>query len=236
MIKNDFGGLMIMDQIPNASQNEQSEKTRNEQKKKKIIKIALIFSAVIVVLSAIFSLIDPEKMVGAMFGDKPSGEQERDIYFYPVEDSEDIFADEEYLQYDRRLFLHEPNTGSTYSIEDSDLVTAEDDIIFFYNYFETVIRGDSRLYREFFSSGYLAENELPDDFTMQMIYDIKVTPLGDRVTDLSYKVEYMILRNNGTFRDDVGSDAIIPLRFELILEDGALRIDSIQKYTTYGRQ
>ena len=52
----------------------------------------------------------------------------------------------------------------------------------------------------------------------------------------AYMVEYMIYRNNGTFRDDMGSDAILPLLFTLNREGESLKIDSIQKYTSYDRK
>lgn len=226
-----------MEQIPNVPSAEENAKERADRKKRKIIKIILIFSAIVVVLSAVFSLFDPENMVDAMFGkEQQTDGEKKDIYFYPLEDSENIFQNEEYAQYDRRLFLHDSATGSTYSIEEADLDTAEEDIIFFYNYFDTVIRGDANVYRTMFTDAYQRANELPTDFTMQMIYDITVTPLGDRIEDLTYKVEYKIYRNNGSFRDDVGSDAILPLCFTLAYEDGVLRINSVRRYTTYDRQ
>ena len=225
-----------MDQIPNTPQMKENEKARSDRRKRKIIKGILIFSAIVVVLSFLFSLIDPDKLVESMFADKQQdAQEEREIDFYPRDDEEDIFQNEGYAQYDRRLFIHDASMGATYSIEEADLATSEDDIVFFYNYFDIVIRGDDDGYRTLFSKAYLADNELPEDFTMQMLYDITVTPLGDRLEDLSYKVEYKIYRNNGSFRNDLESDASIPLCFVLVSEDGVLKIDSIRKYTSYGR-
>ena len=47
-----------MDQIPNTPQMEENEKARSDRRKRKIIKGILIFSAIVVVLSFLFSLID----------------------------------------------------------------------------------------------------------------------------------------------------------------------------------
>ena len=201
--------------------------------RKRAVVIGLIVCAVIVVLSLMTASLDPTQLVEKWFGD--GDQKENDIYFYAVDESLDIWSDADYAQLDHRVHYSDVQTGATYSLEQEDLVTAEPFARFFYNYFDCVIAGDAEGYALFFTDNYLSQNTLPEDFTPQMIYDIRITPYlaADASQGSAYLVDYKILRNNGTFRRDVGSNASRTLLIRLVEQAGELYIDDIVAYTQY---
>ena len=67
-----------------------------------------------------------------------------------------------------------------------------------------------------------------------MIYDIRIQPYYSEETgENTYLVEYRILKNNGTFRNDIGSKVSRAQLYTLVEEDGDYRIKSIRPYTKY---
>ena len=72
-------------------------------------------------------------------------------------------------------------------------------------------------------------------FTQQMIYDIEIEKLSVSESEkgilYAYNVAYKIYRNNGTFRNDIGSDGAKTLYFELLESNGSILIDRITYYT-----
>jgi hypothetical protein len=123
-------------------------------------------------------------------------------------------------------------TGETYSVEKQDLEKEDAYVSFFYNYFEAVKNGDCDAIADMYASDY--EN-VPSDFTVQMIYDMQISQSMDYESGLVFRVDYKIYRNNGTFRDDVGSDTTRSLSFTLIREGETLKFQSIRPYTSYVR-
>lgn len=150
--------------------------------------------------------------------------------FYPTDYDEDIFADETYMGLNR--YLQYKNGAETITITDGNYAKYGEAVEFFGKYFETVINGDYETYNTFFTDEYNAENEQHLPFTKQKLYDITVEQLsstvnGDGSRTYVFKVSYSIRRNNGTFRNDIDSDAQKPLRFELIEKDGVVLINDI---------
>ena len=221
-----------MDPIQNTTDISENSAQKAEQRKRKIIKGALIFSAVVIVLSLIFSTIDPEKLVKKMFHGE---EQQKQIIFYPLDDPMNRLDNADYLEMDRRLFINNPFEGVTYSVDKSDLNGEDDFVLFFYEYFDAVKHGDTERLLSMYSVNYKDAKSLPDFFTVQLVYDITIYPQTEGGSVVAYRVDYRIHRNNGTFRNDVESDTIRPLMFTLGLENGELKITSIVPYTSYVR-
>lgn len=202
-------------------------------KRKRTVKTVLIVFVVIAVISIAATALDPDRLTDRLFGKQ---EMQEEIYFYPVDENENIWNNEYYLGLDRRVFYSDASTGATYSLQEEELATAEPYARFFHAYFDSVIQGDAKGYAVYFSDAYLRENELPEQFTMQMIYDILVRPYesaDDEQQRSAYLVDYKIYRNNGTFRDDIESNASRTLIFYLVTEQGELCIDEIVPYTAY---
>ena len=208
-----------------------SEAKAKKASPKKVIGIVALICVGIVVLSLATASLDPEELVSKWFGNDAAPEQEID--FYPINEDEDIFEREDYMGLDRYLYYTDPMTGETYVPERHELATVDPCLPFFCDYLECIIRGDELTYPLYFSTAYLETNELPEDFTMQMLYDIRIEPYltGDDRT--AYLLDYKIYRNNGTFRRDIGSNASRTLLIYLAKEQGDFCIDAMLPYTGY---
>ena len=111
--------------------------------------------------------------------------------------------------------------------------TTDTQLSLLYQYIQSVIAGDERLYNSFFNENYFRNHDKQGAFEQQMLYDIKIyhyssETLDDGDTMNTYQVDYMILKNNGTFRRDIGSDMIrsqyLILRKSL---DGSVTIEDL---------
>jgi len=201
-------------------------------KRRKIVKIILIVFAVIIVLYVATMWLNPDELVDRWFSDDNTSDlPPQNIEFYPADKDYNIMADEEYLEYDRRISYYDPDSGATYWVEEEEVDSAEPFVKFFHSYFQTVIYGDALNYAEHFSLAY--EGELPEDFTMQMVYDIELRPHANANGEMCYIVNYKIHKNNGTFRRDIGSDVGREYLFTLVEEGNRLLIVGMRPYTSY---
>ena len=168
-------------------------------KKKKII---IVFAVIIIVLVLMFiaSLIleHYEKKLR-----DPKIELDYEFYV-PLED-ENYFNDPAYMIKDRTLHYTD-SMGQQWIIDDQSNYS---DIggIFFQLYFLALEQGDS----EILNSLYKEELGKFDDFTPQRIYQKEVKYLYDEKIDdttysITYSVDYNIMKNDGSFRRDIGSD------------------------------
>ena len=196
--------------------------------------VVLVVLGALLVVSLLGTALDPEALLARWFSDDA---MKKPLEFYPVDEQLNIFEDDEYASLDSRVFYTDPATGETYSIEPEELALCEEAVKLFYDYFETVIRGDAFGYYRFFTDSYLMSDkaQLPGNFTMQMIYDIRIEPRPeyDEDGESAYLVEYKIHKNNGTFRDDVESDAAKAQLIYLCEEQGQLLISRIVTYMSY---
>ena len=222
-----------MNSSPNAeknSQDMQAIRDKQEKRKKKIIKGVLIFSAVVIVLSAIFAGLDPQELAKKWFGEDEA--EKEPLTFYPIDDPWNFPDNPDYQDMDRRLFVHNPFEGTTYSVEESQLPEEDEFVSFFFDYFQAIIQGDVEAFLDMYASDYQGSEVLPSDFTSQMVYDITLYPQTEGGTVVAYRVDYRIYRNNGTLRNDMESDTIRPLIFVLTEEDDELKIKSVLPYTS----
>ncbi len=154
--------------------------------------------------------------------------------FYPTDYDLDVTADETYMGLDRYVYFK--NGNETIAITDGDYAAYNKAVEFFGTYFETVIAGDWETYNTFFSEPYYETHEPMHQFAPQMLYDIRIEmlsqdPQNDGSTLYAFNVEYKIHRNDGTFRNDIGSDASKKLYFELYEDrDGVVLIDRVTYY------
>ncbi len=155
--------------------------------------------------------------------------------FYPTDYDLDVTADEVYMGLDR--YVHYKTGNETFTITDGNYAAYNAAVVFFGQYFETVIAGDSETYNTFFSDLYYESNDPHIEFAPQMLYDIQIEqlsqdPQSDGTTLYAFDVSYKIHKNDGTFRNDIGSDGSKTLYFELFEDkDGTVCIDRITYYT-----
>ena len=158
-----------------------------------------------------------------------------DFNFYPADYNENIFEDEEYaalivngiVEYDNGVNSIEGITKEN-AAEQGEPVGVLTDMLY------SVINGNSEEYNSYFSEEYFKTHEPQGSFTMQKIYNARITFFSSETiqgddssyTKYIYKVNYYIYKNNGTFRKDIGEG----YRTQYIVitdRDGKLLIDNI---------
>lgn len=208
------------------------EKHEIEQRKKKKTKIIIIaVFAVSAILLAIFALA-PDLLEGG-------GNVERET-LPPIapeklhetkEEDFDIFEYDEYLKYDRTVYLDDKQTGVRISIDESTAGQYGEGIKLLYDLIGVMIAGDCEAYNSMVadSVGHY------ESFTQQQIYDIVITKhsmsdkeeKGKTYTEYVFQVEYKIHENNGTFRNTVESDSSRPQYFVINNSTGKLLVMDI---------
>ncbi len=209
---------------------------KNKNKSKIIISfiIIVILSGISFVLlenPEIFHFEKTEDKITSMYSDKIMS-----YNFYPSNYDEDIYEDETYMGLNR--YVQFKVGPETYTITDGDYERHGKAAVFFGEYFDAAINGDAERYNQMFTENYYTKNEPYERFTPQKIYDILVEQLSlnsDNGGDTYYfAVSYSIRQNNGTFRNDIDSDASRKLYFKLVTVDSQLKIDDISaKYYEY---
>ncbi len=208
--------------------------------KKKKLAIIITFASLIVVGALSWFLLYgiPEKNVNPMYSQDKQDEiigmygSTQSYIYYPIDYDLDIMTEREYLDLDRNIYYTEG--AETFSLNEYPLEELDLDMQFFFKYFDLAISGQYDEYNKLFTENYYKSNEAYYSFTQQMIYDIRLERLGENVIDgkdvFYYNVSYKIHKNNGTFRNDIGSDGSKTLCFTLVDEGGKILIDSISYY------
>lgn len=153
------------------------------------------------------------------------------IRFYPSYEG-NVRENKVYQALDTQFYLCEPAYGAVNALPD-DVINASPELRLLKSYFDCLIDGNAEGLRSLFTPEALAAGPIAD-FAGQMIYDMKVTRVSDDATGgerkITYRLEYMIYRNDGTYRRDVGSDAIRPEFLTLTpTADDDFQIVSVQR-------
>lgn len=151
--------------------------------------------------------------------------------FYKPDYELDVTTVAEYMDMDRMLYY---KNGTEEIGIDKDAEEYGSAVLFFKEYFDTVIKGEWEAYNGMFTDKYFETNKAKGRFAPQMIYDMHISKLWEKIetgrTVYAFDVSYRIYRNNGTFRNDIDSGAAKTLYFELVDEGGEVKIDRITYY------
>jgi len=201
-------------------------------------KLPLICAAVGVVLLLVLSYLlieHPDLFLPAPKDDVPKtmySDKLVSYNFYPTDYELNVEENEHYMGLDR--YLHIKRGAETFAVTDGNYAKFGDTAVFFGEYFDAAIHGDVERYNSLFTEEYYKTNKPYEMFAPQMIYGITVEELsytasetGDRYL---YDVTYAIYRNDGTFRNDIDSDAFKTLIFELVTVNGEIKINKIDYY------
>lgn len=189
------------------------KKSKNISAKRGII----ITLAAILLLMAIFYII----LLVIERSEKPNDTQTNKYTFSAADYDENIFEDRVYMSYDRSVYYTDPNSGMTVTVSHDDATdvseTYREVVEFLLDYIDTMINGDVDGYNACYAPEFYNKERTPKiAFTMQKLYRITLTAVDWKYDDsgdgaLRYynvAIEYMIKNNNGTLRNDMGSDAI----------------------------
>ena len=204
-------------------------------KKRNLILVLAIFT----VLGAISFILTEAPQLFEKEDDSPKSMYSDSLHsytFYPTDLNLDVTADAEYMEQDRQIYYKKGPVSV--AIIPEELADYNDAVLFFVEYFATVIDGDTETYNTFFTENYYRTNKPYTVFAPQMLYDILIEQLveerqqdgGNRWT---FRVEYKIHRNDGTFRNDMESDSVRTLYYVLEGDPmGVVKIDAISRNLT----
>lgn len=226
-----------MDQ-QNQNFEEQSRQARESTRRLKRKMIIVLIGLVVFVVIAI-------PLIGILDNLQNGGEEETkrlppsSINFATPDFEYDIMKEEDYLQLNRRIYIHDARSGQTEELTDKNLPGYGEGAAVLRQMIQAVINGDADAYNALFSSNYYENHDPEPPFTMQRLYDIKLTKVSEtlvagekgKYTQYEFEVEYKIRLNDGTYRTDIGHDESKKQYF--VLSDsvtGEVLIDQILEY------
>ena len=127
------------------------------------------------------------------------------------EEDFDIFEYDEYLKYDRTVYLFDRGMGTTVSVKADKAEQYGDAFVMICDILDAINRGDVDAY-----NSMVNEPLRRTSFTQQQIYGIQIQTYSKKTMvgknnleyiEYVYKVKYKIHENNGTYRNDILSDA-----------------------------
>ena len=202
---------------------------KNKKKRRAVILIITLVALMVVLLILNFVMDKVNEIpISEMFENNNAETAIVKSYTFVEPDYDtNIMDDEEYLGKTR--YIEYTNGAISVMIADEKFSEFGKPLVFFNEYFTAVINGDHTTYNSFFTDDYYSDkNHVPfEKFTMQRVYNINVTHMLESLitgeknygkTMYIFKVSYMIMKNDGTFRNDMGSDGAVPLIFELIYD------------------
>ena len=204
---------------------------RDKRKKRMIIAIISIFSALVLIWILVSALEN-------ILIEKNINENNKQIAynFYYADFEENIFEDEEYMELIRGEGIRycDMRSNITVSIDENTIDNYGDDVRFFWDFLQNIVNGDKDAYNAMFSKDYFKQNSPKEAFTMQKIYDVQISKYSaedietsnGNYTKFIYTVEYRILKNNGTFRNDIGDGSRLQY-ITITNKSGEYLIDSI---------
>ena len=215
----------------------------NKKKKKKKLIIAIVIVSILSAISYVITyapeVLDDLSSLLVKKQDKipPSRMYSDEIVSYlfpPSNYGLDVTTDEWYMQLDRAV--HYKNGNVSEMVLEEDMNDYNGAVRFFVEYFATIVAGDVDTYNSYFTDAYYEIYEPYLIFAPQMIYDIEVEQLTEKTnsngtTEWTFNVSYKIHKNDGTFRNDIPSDASKLLYYRLIADkNGEVKIDYITYY------
>ena len=225
-------------QKPIGNSTRQVDSKRNRKKSVAIIAVmfAVIFGIIILSVVAI-ALISKQNEV------QPN--KTGSLIFYEADYDYNIMRDQDYLDLDRQIYFENTVDGMTVTFTDDTLEDLPKDqkahLLHIYEFIRCAIYGRTDELNALFSQEYVdAGGKLKMDFTMQQLYNIKITYVemsseivdGNTYVSYDYWLEYMIRKNNGTFRSDMGSDCVRKEYIRVTDRAGTMGIDVLAPYTT----
>ena len=230
-------------QNPGYKPSKVAAKTNNQKRRAQCL-IITFFCVIIGITVLCFSIMaiiananKPQKIVG------------NTIIFHEADYDYDIMKDEKYLELDRNVRFENSQNGLTIEIVNDNLNDVPSDIRdsfnVIYDFIDYAISGDHQKLNDLFSDEYIeADGEIKMEFTMQQLYNIKVTYITDTTPESDgytyssqdFWLEYMIRKNNGTLRNDMASDCIKKEYVRITNRDGEYEIDVLAPFKTESKQ
>ena len=182
----------------------QAREANRRLKKRMVIVLACLMAFAVVAIPLISYLDSLEKKEN----EEKETKKESTIIFYEADWDLNIMEEPGYLAMDRTVYYCDEQYGITEALDDKNRAEFGPAVAVLCEMIERIIAGDADGYNDLFSSNYYENNDPEPPFTMQQVYDIKLTKVKEMQTSQGYTqyefdVEYRIRHNNGTFRTDI---------------------------------
>lgn len=212
-------------------ENKPIKRETKTAKKKLFIGLGIILGLLLILscLSFFIDYIDGKKSI------VNNEDGEVNYNFYPIDFEEDIFKNRDYLELYANGLVSFKKGNVTIGIDKETAKDHGSDTKFIVDMLNFIINGDNDKYNNCFSSTYYQTHTAKDEFTMQMLYDVKIELAssekvqgenGSEYTRSIFSVEYKIYRNNGSFRRDIGAGSKKQY-LTLTNQSGEWKIDSV---------
>ena len=204
--------------------------------KKKLKKIILVTATVCLSVLLIIGIIATVSLLVLNKVSQNDNTEPTVSYQFFLPDREaNILEDEDYLQKD--LIIKYSNGVETFPLAEKNSSEFGNGAAFFLEYFDALIGGEEDKMNSLYTDEYVSVHGKEDDFTMQRAYDMNVLYLGEKSTENSsydvayeYVVNYKIMRNDGTFRRDIPSDASRAQLFYIVNTADGYKLLDIKYY------
>lgn len=198
-----------MNQDPHNFEEQSRQARESTQKLKRRMIVVLISLAVFTVIA--IPLISYLDKLDTQKKEEQVGETRKDstIIFYEADWELDIMEEPGYLAKDRTIYYCDAQYGLTEALDEKNRDDFGPAVMVLCEMIERIIAGDADGYNKLLSSNYFENHDPEPPFTMQQVYDIKLTKVKEtnmnaEYTQYEFEVEYRIRHNNGTFRTDIG--------------------------------
>lgn len=220
-----------MPENENAQNASYEELLQRSKKMKK--RILIVFLCCVVFIGLLIGVV---LLVQALSEKKPLGDF--GTYEFSPPYVGDIMQNQEYLDLNRTFcYCEDPDgLGITYPLNEEELAKLDPSVGFVCDYLQTVIDGNVDAYNSMLSAEYIEAHGYQAPFNPQMIYNITIYGYqtqtnADGSRTVTYKLDYMIHQNDGSFRRDMGSDSI---RSQFIVlncaQDGSISIKELVSF------
>lgn len=196
-----------MEQTPQNFE-EQSRQARASTRRLKRVMLIVIGCLAVFTVIAIPLVSYLDRLETQQNGEEIETRKDSTIIFYEPDWELDIRKEPGYLAKDRTIYYCDAQYGLTEALDDKNRNDYGPAVIVLCKMIECIIAGDADEYNKLFSENYYENHEPEPPFTMQQVYDIKLTKIKEinmnaGYTQYEFEVEYRIRHNNGTFRTDI---------------------------------
>lgn len=190
---------------------EQNTRSEYAKSKKRVWIIIACLLGVLVLCGIMIAIIETVESGEGEF--ETWGAIDRDKLHETYGEDFDIMEYDEYLGFDRNIYLDDRQTGVKQSVPQDQASLYGEGFEVVYSVLRAINEGDCETYNAYMGSDALKKGE----FTQQQIYDITISPYSSSedggTREYIFKVTYKIHENNGTYRNTIESDTSRPQYF-----------------------
>ena len=199
---------MNQDPLNFEEQSRQARESTRKLKQRMIIVIICLAVFTVIAIPLISFLDNLEKQQSV---EELESKKESTIIFFEPNWELDIMKDPAYLALDRTVYYNDVQYGITVALDQKNVNKYGPAVEVLNQMIQFIIAGDADGYNRLLSVNYLENNDFEPPFTMQQLYDIRISKVQETIvngeyTQYEFELEYRIRNNDGTFRTDIGSD------------------------------